>query len=482
MKLRNALVGLAALAWAAPAVPQAPNPYPQSISGTLAKAMCRLNGICTIADINGHIAHIQEKLGMGTDPVWKATCGAGKTWLCLAGYFQFPTGANVGQSGTGFGGGGATGAWDPCDFPYRFDAANNLLVPAVPMGSSSSVQRGQTGTGTASAQSSTNEYDGGFGTYRIAESQSAAGKWIVHAHNVQYRNLGDKRAWTGVGYYDPAPSRGYRACSQAYYNSAGTYVGTSCIWVPASTGNYGAVSSSPTAYPNCPEGGAGGVGIEHFVIFNGANSTGRCIAYVKNESLGPGGFAISGVFPVAYADATGGNFETSFPHLAACPIAKEFTRRMAQALWNKAAQQPGYSGPAPGTITDQDVPDEPKPTVDDIADEPTTLPPVTEVPPDPTPTPSPTPTPTPTGTETVGEMPSATDPIAPDIDWWPDLPTISLSLGNPNCPTYDFSVPQFGWEATMDSHCPLIEANRAVIAALCMLIWTIGSIVIVLRA
>jgi hypothetical protein len=81
---------------------------------------------------------------------------------------------------------------------------------------------------------------------------------------------------------------------------------------------------------------------------------------------------------------------------------------------------------------------------------------------------------------TLEDIPTAQMIVQPFLDLWPELRNADFSLGTGECPAVTLAV--FGAEQTMDSHCVLLEANRASIGLAMLLAWSILSLVIVLRA
>lgn len=85
-------------------------------------------------------------------------------------------------------------------------------------------------------------------------------------------------------------------------------------------------------------------------------------------------------------------------------------------------------------------------------------------------TPAPTLEPTPTILQIIG----------PVLELMPDLRNIQISDQAGQCPQGSFTV--FGTTYTLNSHCDLINQNRAVIEAAMMVVWAVLAMFIVLRA
>lgn len=409
-------------------------------------------------------------------PTFWTLCGpTSLTMACLALKYLTDGLKLTKNGGSGWAGGGATGTWnDECDFAIEFDAAGNLLIPALAAGS------GPLMIGTDYWKHTSSQGD------RWSAHMLGGGSYQAHRFNIATRDTTtDKRYYYGIGFFKPGTSgtTGWRACSTAHYETNGTYRPSGCIWLPTTAGTAWGIAGTgltQAGYRPCPEGGTASGDVYYYT----AGGSGPCTAYVPMSEGAPGvykGFALNAKFPVPFSEYSTGTLGSQYPHVGGCKVANGIIKRMAQLLIDKAGK--------PLTVTDEDVKNGPEgePTIDDMSKE-TVLPPPsapgesTDAPGD-GPVPEPTPTPTPTNGPDYTHVPvAANDPTAPDIDWWPDLPSVSLSLGNPQCPTYDMSVPQFGWVATLDSHCPLIESNRALIGTIMILMFSVGSILIVLRA
>ncbi len=76
--------------------------------------------------------------------------------------------------------------------------------------------------------------------------------------------------------------------------------------------------------------------------------------------------------------------------------------------------------------------------------------------------------------------PTAQQIMDPLLNLMPDLRNFSVPSHSAECPKGSFDA--LGKTYTIDSHCQLIENNRAIIEAAMLLVWAIASIFIVLRA
>lgn len=471
--MRLAALALAAAVAATGATAQTAPPTSsvnQAVSNTLSEAIKQQYSQMTVPEVNGAISAIKA----ANANLFNSTCGAGKTWLCMAIYLDVPKPLPIGKSprGGSFGGGGATGSWeaqDPCeDFDFRIDPSGKLVVPTIKLqgGGPLRYNRGSTDPGTPSYWAQPQP-----GTV-YADNRDAAALWWYHDTN----KTRPKAGWIGAYKKETNQSTGavsYRGGSVAYYNGP-TLVDATTSLVTPSGPSLGGLSASNAGSRDCPESSSTG---GNFDFYWTAGYT--CTWYAPNYGLSRSGYMYADEASLPLSESL--NWPKLAPdHLRACKLDPALIKALAEKLWQKAGGYPGV--PAPKSVCNDCVKTGGEdPHVEDL-DGPPDLPEPTDNNPPPSPDPTPTPTPTATPTESVGEPPSVADPVAPEIDWWPDLPTISLSFGNPECPTYDMSVPQFGWVATLDSHCPLIDANRAAIGVIMMLMFSVGSILIVLRA
>lgn len=393
-----------------------------------------------------------------------------QNWFNIFDLFNFPTPLDLGEGGS-FGGGGAWEEWSCTDFDYKLDANGDLLVPPYPL-----KPQTQAMTPTVANKWMRSAVLGGvrYGT----ESNDSVILWFLHQRNSAYS---DKRDWYGV--YGVSSGGAYSYMNQSYFNAAGTKISkTWNVYTPVQTG-YSSATNPPGKA--CPSGGSGG----DFHFYLSGNNLDQCTMYAPNRALSKSGYAypdtvaISRASVEAYMQGLEDRGDTQY-----CNLSPEIIRRLADEIWKRAAAQAGYTGAPYTPVETQDVRiDADPPNVTDLKDPPT----LPEPGPSPTPyPPSPTPTPSPTagGDEvTRGDYDhvpeDAADPVAGEIDWWPELPTISFDFGSPQCPTYDLSIAEWGWNnMILDSHCTLLEGNRATISVIMVLIFTIIGIRVVLDA
>lgn len=81
------------------------------------------------------------------------------------------------------------------------------------------------------------------------------------------------------------------------------------------------------------------------------------------------------------------------------------------------------------------------------------------------------------GAPPVPEAPTMAAIVDPLFNWFPGL---AIEVPNGDCPI--FNVTLFEVDHVMDAHCQLVEDHRAAFSVLFMLIWTIASAFIILRA
>lgn len=397
-------------------------------------------------------------------------CGLGGTWDDNG--FCTMYGPFGGYGGGASGGGGATGSWDDpwqaaCEeWKFSLDAEGNLIVPSIRFPPGKAMQKGQ---GIWRVPSG----------FNLAGAQTPMAMPLWWSHLVNGSRGSDQRNWRGVWkivWLNGTPT--FHAASQSYYNPAGALVQrttATTVWNSTGYGNF-------SANKNCPE--TTGSGDFHFYASSSTNNTQQfdtCTWYVPNNSLGVGGYR----YPDRVAITVGqfAEYIEGFHSLAACPIDPEFIRKVADYIYKQTTYDPGYDGPPYEPVIREDVMhDGQPPRVKDLTEPPTTLPEKSE-----TREPPPSPPPggggssnTPDYTHPTFISPSLT---APSIDWWPTLPTISLNFGTPTCPTYPINVGEpFNWNLLLEAHCPLIEANKAMISVIMLLVFGGWALVIVLRA
>lgn len=478
---RAAVVAAIALLTAAPLSSQSTSPGKTSslgaaIGNTITNAAERFcannpaNPGCTASALQATVTKAAAQvLGLKNQDCPNTTVGC--SWLHVMKNLLIPTGSVIG--GGQWGGGGASGDWGEADCPefgYNFDAQDNLIVPSVKLATSGPMPVDRV------YYNNVDVISGGAIWNVWASKADATSLWAVHRVNLTRARYHDN--WYGC--YAKNSWNRWECANVAHYNGT-TLVARSTMNPQEPSQNF---MHAQYWRNGCPQGGQAS-GDFHFYYEFLSTDTMSCIWYTPNYQLSPSGYAYSprttipasdvAIFPKRPAGAK------PYPHLSNCRLAKPLIRALADKLYKKASEQPGYDGTPYEEVTNEDVETGgDQPTVDDLKEP--------QIPADlgdPTPyaEPTPTPTPTPSDGPDYSHVPiGANEPVAPEIDWWPDLPTVSLSFGSPACPTYDMSVPQFGWVATLDSHCPLIESNRALIATICMLMFSVGSILIVLRA
>lgn len=478
------MAGFASVLYGAQAGAQnAQNKVGQAVANTVEKAVRNDYPNATEAEKQGLVDSTIAAIKSANQSLYDSTCGAGKTWLCYAIYLQVAQGTPVTapySGGTGTGGGGATGAWTPgtgsllCDnFPFRIDAGNALIVPAIKLQGGGPMSPGQnfTPTWTTSVHINATQQ-----TSQNADGPGPIALWA--AHNFNKTRGTDKRNW--VGYYKATWTGGtsqqdytFVGASQSYYNSAGSLVGRTTF---TRTSMYDNNRMQNTT--GCPEMETSGGDFDFYW-----NRTGpQCTWYVPNFDLGSTGYSYPEEAAVPYPGWLNWPDQDTPGVYTVCPISRELIRALSNGLWQKACNTPGYagapcdpvqpdevmdSGPGGETVNDLKNPGVPDPNGQG-----------NPVPPDP----SATPTPTPSSSSSPDYDPNVSLPDlnAGEIDWWPDLPTVDLDLGSPTCPTYSFQA--LNQTFSLTSHCPLIEQNRATISLIMIAVFTVSAVFIVLRA
>lgn len=76
--------------------------------------------------------------------------------------------------------------------------------------------------------------------------------------------------------------------------------------------------------------------------------------------------------------------------------------------------------------------------------------------------------------------PTASSILSPLLNLMPDLKSFAVPSHSAMCPKPSFIV--FDKTYLVDSHCGVVESNRVLIEAAMMLVWSIGSVIIILRA
>lgn len=376
-----------------------------------------------------------------------------------------------------FGNGGADGDLETCEVPFRLDAEGNLIVPSMPLKGGGPMM-----PGTTAYYSFTQP---GNNQGMMADSSKAAILWQVHKGNIYARgNLYDSRAWYGVL---SRTSSSFTARSVAYLTNSGQLVPAANMVnaFPQSVG-WSGDGSLPgwlyrsTGYTNakqCPQSMTGGE-FDFYVEWHeaGWNDPGPkdtvCVMYAPNKAISPSGYYLNPQTTVPAGNISGFPNNTWMKG-SNCRLKGSLLTALFNVMLDNACPD------CPPVTT---PPDELPPPVDDLGDPPPALPA------EPTP-PTPLPTSTPTPGATSGPMDPGPVPSVPLVDvdgtlpglptWFPDLPSFNMGE-NTVCPVYSATV----WETqiTVDTHCPLIEDNRATIAALMLVFFTVASLFIVLRA
>lgn len=312
-------------------------------------------------------------------------------------------------------------------------------------------------------------------------------------------NMGRAKAdWFGVvGYVNGTLTY----ASVAYRTSTNVLVGRVTGTGGATYAKYSAAVSSGEAangveHKSCPETAGGGAFT--FYGYNAATTdypngvigghVHSCTWYVPDFTLSGSGYAINDETTIAMS----WSWPNLLPdHLKDCPIDPALIRKLTNQLWKDAGDTTGYGGAPHQTVEDGDS----RPgdtTVGDLveqAGDTTTWP-------DPDPETAEPTTTTPPGSTTVDlgpdpnvGAPTLDDPptgiMDPIFAWLPDLPSITLDTNNSECPVWavnmtEFFGPQGQW--LIESHCPLLETNRAAIGALMVALFGLGAAMIILRA
>lgn len=257
----------------------------------------------------------------------------------------------------------------------------------------------------------------------------------------------------------------------------------------------------------CVNGGCQGATVRVDKVSSGApigcasgsyiNSTNQCVPYSYNLHNAPSTYTPTPkTFEQAVADVK--------PETAAKPLTDTAIAELANKWWEKTAETDPEAIPAPkqSPITPSDVARTKNPNaVPKVEDwwspsAPPTEPDRVPLPTPNTQTPTETPKPDPAtpgqGTQidlgpdpnvpapTMEPTPTIQQIVGPVLDLMPDLRHIQISDQAGQCPTGSFTV--FSRTHTLDSHCALINSNRAIIEVAMVAVWTILAMFIVLRA
>lgn len=407
-------------------------------------------------------------------------------------------------TGGDFGGAGASG-WveetvaagrDCGDIEYGFDVQGNFIIPSYLLDPGGPVTVGATaGTGTEYWIATTTP------TNVTGTSDEAAVRRALHLMNMTRI----PQAWYGVvGRGSGSSSSCFTIATLAYRNVSGNVVGrqTTSICTTTSPSKHGPATSGEGGFggqephKSCPEGGFDSADFHFYGLASGFPHWHSCVMYYPNKQLSPDGYAINQKTTIPYASSV--NWPTDMPgFIKQCGIDPSAVKKIADALWKKAAAKPGYAGAPPKPVADSDA--RPGPVkVEDLADNPGDTPQPTPDPQAPAPTQPTTPGSGSTdvcdfgpggcddpGTATPEIDDPPTDFMGPIFDWLPDLPSLDFNTAGAQCPTWDVNLTAYlgsSAQYTLDSHCPLVEQNSAALGALMLAIWGVMAAMIILRA
>jgi hypothetical protein len=287
-----------------------------------------------------------------------------------------------------------------------------------------------------------------------------------------YNNLQNQNQRYAPMYIKKFSNNSYQvfASYPAYY-SGGTLVKYGAIYAPNGINSVGIWPSETPPGTECSQGIQVGVGKDHW----------------KGCAAPPAAWSLPGSGPIPFAqlgDWSKGNMDS-----ALCPLSNDLIQWLADHIYMEAEKLPNYDGAPYQKVEPQDVRNGgEQPTIRETGTV-DKLPSPNDTPGTPTPTPTTEPTSTPSnGPDWTDPGTQAPNPQAGDsellvesaFNWFPDLPKIQINLGNSACPVYKADF--YGHELVLDSHCPFIEQNRAIISALMLVLFTIAAAIIVLRA
>lgn len=394
-----------------------------------------------------------------------------------------------GGGGGGYGGGGASdqGGWDApdyCSFDFRLDADGGLIVPATmpPVGTAMTV--GSAPNNLKPGPQYTHGTNYGLSNSILASSTGAVATWA--AHNENQRSGSTQAYWAGLQKVTAAGS--YFFYRPASYTASGAKITRKLVLLSATQT---AFYFGPADYQgarksnSCPDTATGGGNFHFYGHGTGQSADGfvGCTWYAPNSGLGLGGYALSSI--TVWPNNEIKNFPTDAPEqLRNCKLSPALIKAIVDRAWRKAAQKPGYEGaPPPDNFDPKTGGQDPK--VDDLKDDPREPLPEVVNPTDPwTADPN---TPPSGGTTIINPPPSYEDAPAssapqldtPDWKWWPELPTISVPTSS-TCPTYSFEA--FERTFTLNSHCQLVEDNRALISVLMVVLFSFAALRVALSA
>lgn len=323
--------------------------------------------------------------------------------------------------------------------------------------------------------------------------------WLIKVNTIDVSKLSDSSGVKGVGVGLPLwqavgasgtiyGGDGEAVARQAYYETASTTDIPSCSGGASSVTCFKGGTSRIAAFGNTPSSVACGGG--NYVIGGG------CKAYS---------------YPVPPPVATPGQTpQQAIDSLTDAEKAKKLNpvvvAAAANQAWQKAASKPDYDG-IPYSVSDPITPDEVSkwkdanpdryPTVGDVvapqpsANQPWKLP---VSPSSPTQDSSPTvpginPSSQPItnlgvdpviGSPVVEDIPTADQILKPIFSLMPGFKSFDVSSGGAQCPKPEFDA--LGKHYVVDTHCSLLEQNRALLAAVMAAVWSLASALVVLRA
>jgi hypothetical protein len=398
-----------------------------------------------------------------------------------------------------------TGRWDdktqaPCtEFKVEFDAEGNFVLPSLVIAGGMPVKREWPQIPDMVAQVYGKDY-------AARGSHSAALYWFHRINMAERSFLGDQRAYFGIHSWDNvAGTTGftYGAASVAYRDQSGKLIPSARRNLAATTQTNWFVASNRV---DCPANDGNSPDFDFYVSsvpgsFDNADQFTECTWYLKNYNLGPTGYAYNPQTAIPVKDMA--QWLATNEYMGACRISGEFIAKVADFIYRKTAEKPGYTGYPYSPVLKSDVrTGGVAPKGRDLAEPVLPLPPQTPdmaAPPiDPGPAPPPPPPPGQTSTPGAGSpvqvtnwgTPPATNPNVPEgeswslpdlssFTWWPSLPTITIST-SAECPTYQFEA----WDKTfvLESHCPFVEQIRAVVSLIMVAMFALMAVRIVLGA
>lgn len=476
MRKAAALLAAVSLAFAAPAHAEPSSSFSQAISNTLYEYAKRQGA--TDQEAADFVSAASSKVS-----AIKSGAKSWLEWIASLGW-EWPFDIFSGTRGGSFGGGGATGSWGPPELAPSCEQMNFELtpsgrprVPTIRLAPGMQFQR----AGDSTSGDQTYRRQSGD-SYHVARPLTASILWYYHRLNLGRGT--DERNWWGVWAIEKVNNVSQWRVSRStgdyfdmlggfvsYSNSEAVFASHSFQWIKRNLGS-GAGTSV-----NCPEGEAVGGNVHFYGYGSAVNQITTCTMYYPNESLGVGGYAYPHKTPIAWDDVD--QYLKSNIEWSSCDVASDLLQRVADHIKNETPAPFDKSDP----VSEEDVRNGgTQPRGDDLTENPTTLPTKNEEstapPAAPTPTPTPTVTPNP---DEYDHVPANTPALtAPDVNWWPELPSVSVDLGSHECPTYSFDALDQTFELT--THCDLIEQNRAIISAIMLVLFTFGSVLIVLRA